>query len=386
MSSIELCKTIKETFFASIYTEPLASASRLGNLYLKLDNKLKKEKSNQVNLEQTLAFVKKNIKPDHINILWNVIKENTKPPQSTLLLEGSKLSIVRLQHEMLTDPLFFQSISQKNLIEIGQDRIWSDKVLIALLRRHCFEKKMNDPFAQDFNYQHLEALGDEQSYDYLQSFLNQLKTVPIEPILRLAKNPSMAEGILNHFSVSFHFFEVSYHLALAYPELAGSIAQKWQNKFTSFPFSKEQKRQIEGRLNQLNAEFPEQFAQVDPEGYVNRAHVMGRNLPTYIYRKVLVLTSATLSSIASVAMLLLRRSPGPIASNFVPCVNAVCTAPVLSRVVIHSPLSSIVSSLATTAAPVFIPAACLAGVGYIAFPYVKKALETPQNQSERLSP
>lgn len=398
MSPIEkLCQKINNTFFEATKKEVLAAVLMLGNAYLLLEKENLKAPDREL-LESTLQSVKAKLKEDAVHRLWDEIKTCSSSSRAKNFTAENKMAFEALQSAMLRDPVYFKSISVKDLTDFVIKRVWPDEALIAILRKHLHTKKCEDPFLDNFSYKTLSETGDEYKCHYLYPFLDKMDSLPIETILTLAQDPLIAASLLKDFSLSYAFFEVSYHLALAYPLLCPSLASMWEDKFKTYPFSTEQKAACLEKLTLLKKKDSTAFSQVNIDGYVQRANAMGSNYPPNHFLRTIWITASTITTVlASSAMIFWRgiTTLTPIASRFVAtrCVDGICLSAAASATsggggiaaVAGSPLGGLAYSAISVAAPVFMPAACLAGVGYMVLPYGKKAIELAQAYRNKCS-
>lgn len=263
------CKKIEKSFFIAIDEAPLSAALMLGNLYLCLPIA---NKDDIQFLNKSLKFVKKNIKFEHINRLWDIV---TKPSHQRLRSDSNKKSLDILKRQLICDFDCVQHINPKLLLELRNDIQLYRVVLIAIIRKHLFENHENDPFAQEkgkkkFDYNLLMQGGASQNYLYLSRYIKDCSSLPVKDIAILGEeNSIIAKNILKDLTGSPYLFDVGAQFAQYHKDIRQHIAKNWKGYLDTHPLSPRLKKTISIQLKDLKSKYPE-FSIVNIQSRVKR--------------------------------------------------------------------------------------------------------------------
>ena len=257
MSRIKiLCKSIKNNFLVVLEDDPFAAVRMLGSLYRSRKEATENE---LILLNVTLSELKNKLEEKNIEFLWKTL--STIPIERLLNMNIiNRTTISHLKHEMIRDIDFFKHISVDSLIELGQDVEFHREVLVALIRKHLFENKQEDPFAKStFSYKLLKVGNAEQnSQDHLAVYVKDCKTLPVDNLVKLGiKDSEIASLIMTDLKGAPEQITISSSFAHEHAEIREEIAVELKSYLETLPIKTEEIKVLEVELPQLQQKFPE---------------------------------------------------------------------------------------------------------------------------------
>lgn len=262
------CNQMEKQWLAYLATKTLTAIYKLGTIYLHLEV-FPNGTREYTRLRNTLSFLGAQIATIQISLLWNTLFSFSRLELENLD-EGNQQQIAQVKKHIFQDFQVHQHLTCDQLLMASAK--YPRAVLVALIRKHLWVmgfQAERDPF-KDFSYDLLQSASEENNALYLQSFLKDCTTLPIEDICRLGSQaPEIAEQILMDVQNTQWYFELSSRFAHQYADLRANIANHWQDYLTTFPLSILQKPAIKNLLASLQRNYAE-FASVSLFARVKR--------------------------------------------------------------------------------------------------------------------
>lgn len=263
----DLCTRIDRTLLDVIAENPLAATLMLGNLYHAMDQATEE---NSALLHATLLGAKKKLTSNHIQVLWSTA--NTIPYAKLIVMDSAQVEILRgLKHEIIVDFDFFKHVDAASIVKLGQQIEFYRDSLVALVRKHLYDKKLSDPFSKSsFSYKLLTKGSTEQNSRYFAQYVKDCSSLPLDNLVLLGTQyHEIATLIMMDLQACKERFEISSRFAHIHPKLRKEISKNWKDYLDTFPLNSHEEKFITTKLPELKKQFAE-FKDVNADSRVKR--------------------------------------------------------------------------------------------------------------------